>query len=100
MQALDDLRDTFEVMSKEMDNIESEFNEKFSFAIKERKRQKIDSLPGTLKEAVDMFSKSLVANAALGQHIMGEFVTAKEKEWDSYRTAVTQWELNKYLARY
>ena len=38
VKALDDLRDTFEVMSKEMDNIESEFNEKFSFAIKERKR--------------------------------------------------------------
>lgn len=72
----------------------------YKLTSKERKRQKIDSLPGTLKEAVDMFSKSLVANAALGQHIMGEFVTAKEKEWDSYRTAVTQWELNKYLARY
>ncbi|MCD8378390.1 MAG: type I glutamate--ammonia ligase [Candidatus Gastranaerophilales bacterium] len=72
----------------------------YKLTSKERKRQKIDSLPGTLKEAVDLFDKSLVANAALGQHIMNEFVTAKEKEWDSYRTAVTQWELNKYLARY
>ena len=67
---------------------------------KERKRQKIDSLPGTLIEAVDLINKSLVANAALGQHIMNEFVLAKEKEWDDYRTCVTQWEIDKYLARY
>ena len=67
---------------------------------KERKRQKIDSLPGTLIEAVDLMNKSLVANAALGQHIMNEFILAKEKEWDDYRTCVTQWEINKYLARY
>ncbi|MCM1265291.1 MAG: type I glutamate--ammonia ligase [Candidatus Gastranaerophilales bacterium] len=72
----------------------------YKLTSKERKRQKIDSLPGTLKEAIDLLDKSLVANAALGQHIMTEFVTAKEKEWDSYRTAVTQWELKKYLARY
>ncbi len=67
---------------------------------KERKRQKIDSLPGTLIEAVDLMNKSLVANAALGQHIMNEFILAKEKEWDDYRTCVTQWEIDKYLARY
>lgn len=72
----------------------------YKLSSKERKRQKIDSLPGTLKEAVDLFSKSLVSNAALGQHIMNEFVTTKEKEWDSYRTTVTKWELDKYLARY
>ena len=47
-----------------------------------------------------MLDKSLVANAALGQHIMNEFVTTKEKEWDDYRISVSQWELDKYLARY
>ena len=72
----------------------------YKLTSKERKRQKIDSLPGTLIDAVELLDKSLVANAALGQHIMTEFVTAKEKEWDDYRTCVTQWEINKYLARY
>ena len=72
----------------------------YKLTSKERKRQKIDSLPGTLIEAVELLDKSLVANAALGQHIMNEFVTAKEKEWDDYRISVTQWEIEKYLARY
>ena len=72
----------------------------YKLTSKERKRQKIDSLPGTLNEAVELLDKSLVANAALGQHIMNEFVTAKEKEWDDYRISVSQWEIEKYLARY
>ena len=72
----------------------------YKLTSKERKRQKIDSLPGTLIEAVELLDKSLVANAALGQHIMNEFVTAKEKEWDDYRISVTQWEIERYLARY
>ena len=72
----------------------------YKLTSKERKRQKIDSLPGTLIDAVELLDKSLVANAALGQHILNEFVTAKEKEWDDYRTCVTQWEIEKYLGRY
>ena len=44
--------------------------------------------------------KSLVAKAALGDHIFKEFMTAKKKEWDSFRTYVSQWELDKYLERY
>ena len=61
VKALDDLRDTFEVMSKEMDNIESEFNEKFSFAIQERKRQKIakELLDGTYRTKNDYAKKML-----------------------------------------
>ena len=44
--------------------------------------------------------KSLVAQAALGEHIFKEFMTSKKKEWDSFRTYVSQWELDKYLERY
>ena len=43
---------------------------------------------------------SLIAKKALGEHIVEEFVTAKDIEWDSFRTYVSQWELDKYLARY
>jgi len=72
----------------------------YKLTTRERKRQKIDSLPGTLIDAVELLDKSLVANAALGQHILNEFVTAKENEWDAYRNTVSQWEIDKYLARY
>ncbi|MGN0031065.1 MAG: type I glutamate--ammonia ligase [Candidatus Gastranaerophilaceae bacterium] len=72
----------------------------YKLTSKERKKQRIDSLPGSLAEALDCMDKSLVAKAALGEHIFKEFMTAKKKEWDSFRTYVSQWELDKYLERY
>ena len=67
---------------------------------KERKKQRIDSLPGSLAESLENLDKSLVARAALGDHIFSEFMKAKKKEWDSFRTYVSGWELDKYLERY
>ena len=67
---------------------------------KERKKLRIESLPGSLEEALGYMKNSLIAKTALGPHIVDEFVTAKEIEWDSFRTYVSQWELDKYLARY
>ena len=72
----------------------------YKLTSKERKKQRIDSLPGSLNDALEQMDKSLVAKAALGDHIFKEFMTAKKKEWDSFRTYVSQWELDKYLERY
>lgn len=72
----------------------------YKLTSKERKKQRIDSLPGSLAEALELLDKSLVAQAALGEHIHKEFMTSKKKEWDSFRTYVSQWELDKYLERY
>lgn len=72
----------------------------YKLTSKERKKQRIDALPGSLAEALEQMDKSLVAKAALGEHIFKEFMTAKKKEWDSFRTYVSQWELDRYLERY
>ena len=36
----------------------------------------------------------------LGEHIVSQYVAGKEKEWDEYRTHVSNWELEKYLITY
>ena len=72
----------------------------YKLTSKERKKQRIDALPGSLAEALEYMDKSLVAQAALGEHIFKEFMTSKKKEWDSFRTYVSQWELDRYLERY
>jgi len=72
----------------------------YKLTSKERKKQRIDALPGSLAEALEYMDKSLVAQAALGEHIFKEFMSSKKKEWDSFRTYVSQWELDKYLERY
>lgn len=72
----------------------------YRLTTKERKKQKIDALPGSLAEALENLDRSLVAKAALGEHIYNEFISAKKKEWDSFRTYVSSWEIDKYLERY
>jgi glutamine synthetase len=72
----------------------------YKLSDKERKKMKIESLPGSLKEALMYMQNSLIVKTALGSHIVDEFVTAKDIEWDSFRTYVSQWEIDKYLARY
>ncbi|MDD3150341.1 MAG: type I glutamate--ammonia ligase [Candidatus Gastranaerophilales bacterium] len=72
----------------------------YQLSEKERKKHKIDSLPGSLNEALKYMERSPVAKDALGSHIYSEFMMAKKIEWDSFRINVTPWELDKYLERY
>ena len=72
----------------------------YKFTGKERKRYKINSLPGSLNEALELMERSTIARAALGEHIFNEFLNAKHHEWDAFRTYVSSWELNEYLVRY
>ncbi len=60
----------------------------------------IDSLPGSLEEALEAMKGNPIAKEALGDHIYRKYIQGKEKEWDSYRTAVTDWELQNYLDNY
>ncbi len=66
----------------------------------DRIKQNIESLPGSLYEAVQELKKDEVIREALGEHIFNHFVEAKEKEWDVYRAQVHQWELDQYLKTY
>ncbi len=63
----------------------------------ERNSKGILSLPGSLCEALYELKRNPLIKKALGEHIYTEFVTAKEKEWDEYRTQVTPWEIENYL---
>ena len=59
-------------------------NDEVSKTTEELKKAKIDSLPGTLLEAIELLEKDEVVKDALGEHIHNEFVTAKNIEWDKY----------------
>lgn len=72
----------------------------FKMSPAEKEEAGICSLPANLKEAVDALKANPIAQEALGEHIFTRYVANKEKEWDSYRTAVTDWELKTYLNNY
>ncbi len=72
----------------------------FAMTPAEKEAAGIDSLPASLQEAVEAFKVNPIAKEALGEHIFSKYVEGKEKEWDDYRTAVTDWELDNYLSNY
>ena len=66
----------------------------------ERKMHGIDSLPGSLEEAVSCLEKDPVVIHTLGEHIFHSYTEGKKREWDEYRTRVTDWEVKKYMVIY
>jgi len=64
----------------------------------ERRIEKgIDSLPGSLGEAIAIAERSELLKEALGDHIFTKLIDNKKIEWDNYRTYVTNYELDRYL---
>lgn len=66
----------------------------------DRKKAGIDSLPSSLKEAIEELKKNEIILNALGEHAVRHFVQAKEIEWDIFRTQVHPWEREQYMKQY
>ncbi len=66
---------------------------------KERKKAKIDTLPGDLVSSMRELEKDPILTETLGSHIMENLQRITVLEWDSFRTAVHSWEHDQYLAR-
>jgi len=70
----------------------------FEMSPRERAEARIDSLPGSLEEALDALAEDEVIKAALGEHVFTHFMEAKRIEWDVYRKQVHPWELEQYIS--
>lgn len=60
--------------------------------------QQVGTLPQTLGEAIELFEGSDLMRKTLGDHIHSYLVKAKREEWMDYRSCVSQWERDRYLA--
>ena len=72
----------------------------FAMSASQREAKGILSLPGSLKEALDTLRGDKLMMDALGVSVAEHYLQGKEKEWDEYRTRVTDWEVRKYLGMY
>ena len=95
------------ILSAGLDGIENKIDpgesvDKNIFAMTKEQRleEGIESLPGGLNEAIEEMKKSELIKEILGEHIFEKYIEAKEEEWDSYRTKITQWEIDEYLTKY
>jgi glutamine synthetase len=72
----------------------------FNMSREERSVRKIESLPGTLSEALEEMERDDLIKEVLGDHIWHKYLEAKKEEWHRYRSQVTNWELQEYLNRF
>lgn len=69
----------------------------FHMTVEERLAEGVDSLPGSLEAALIELERDRVVCDALGEHVLAHFMTAKQIEWDIYRSQVHKWETEQYL---
>ena len=65
-----------------------------------RKAHGIESLPGSLEEALHALEDDQLILDALGEHVAANYLAGKWREWDEYRTRVSSWEREKYIINY
>jgi glutamine synthetase len=71
----------------------------YKLSYEERKAKGIVTLPESLKEALDEMEKGEFVKATFGQPIFDNYLVEKRREWEQYRTQVTEWEVDRYLRR-
>lgn len=63
----------------------------------EMAESKIECLPGSLIEAIEIAENSTLLKEVLGEHIFSNLIMAKKIEWDEYRKQVHNYEIDNYL---
>ncbi|WP_232686671.1 type I glutamate--ammonia ligase [Halobacterium zhouii] len=69
----------------------------YEFDEAKRAEYGIDTLPGSLGEAVTALENDEVVSDALGEHVAEKFVEAKRQEFGEYKASVSEWEEERYL---
>ncbi|WP_027339253.1 type I glutamate--ammonia ligase [Halonatronum saccharophilum] len=90
---LDGIKNKIEPPKEVLENI-------YDMSVEAKEERGIESLPGSIIEAVDYLLEDELIKDALGDHVLEHFVEAKKIEWDIYRTQVHGWELDEYLKVY
>ncbi len=72
----------------------------FEMTEEEREQNGVRQLPATLREAVRAMKRDNLIKETLGDHIFSKYIEHKNDEWEEYTVRVTDWEIDRYLARY
>ena len=72
-------------------------NNIYEMTEEERHTAGIRSLPQDLHDAISLASESKVLRDALGEHVHEYLIRNKREEWDSFKSYVSPYELERYL---
>jgi glutamine synthetase len=69
----------------------------FEYSEADLVKKSIGQMPASLNEALREMDKSKLMRDLLGDHTFDRYMATKRAEWDSFRLAVTDWEIERYL---
>ncbi len=72
----------------------------YEMSDEKRKAEGIENMPENLCDAIEKFEEDEFVQNVLGEHISSKYIQAKKKEWQEYRSQVTNWELEQYLNKF
>lgn len=72
----------------------------YKLSDEERERLGIKSMPHSLNDALKLAKKSDFVKELLGSNLFERYIDFREKEYESYRQYVGEWEIKNYLIRY
>ena len=87
---LEGIKNKYEVPKPVEENV-------YEMSEKERRARGIETLPGSLEEAIRLLEQSELMRRTLGDHVFEAFIANKKIEWNHYRSYVTDWERERYL---
>jgi glutamine synthetase len=87
---LDGIKNKMKVPPPVEDNV-------YEFTFSELEDKHISFLPGSLWHSIRALTKDEVIKNVLAEDLYKKYIYAKEKEWDSFRLHVSDWEINQYL---
>ncbi len=68
----------------------------YDFDGEDLRHKKIDTLPTSLKEALEQAKNSPLIKQVLGESLLEKYFYIKSEEWNEYSSQVTDWEIKKY----
>ncbi|GAB4311669.1 MAG: type I glutamate--ammonia ligase [Promethearchaeota archaeon] len=71
----------------------------YKLSFKERKKMGLVSLPESFSQALDEFEKSELMREVFGEQAFKNYLYAKHEENDAYRTSISRWEFQRYVAK-
>jgi len=69
----------------------------YGFSDEKLEELNIDTLPGSIHEAVEELEQDTVLTDLMGEKLLNHFVNAKKQEWQEFLFQVTPWEVERYL---
>ena len=76
-------------------NISDAYKSGDTSKLTDKEKETLDMAKDALKE----MTRDPLIYSAFGEHTYNKYLEAKQKEWDSYRSLITPWEIENYLVK-